>query len=896
MAITINGTPGSKTDIVINSVVQLDWDAAGTTFAWSILDQPPGTAETLSNPAIKNPTIQVTKEHTRRVQIVVDGTTTAQATISVRDLKTRTWIPSFGEATDEGSRGWCVPLEATLQYGTNGIARGSIVVGTTAVAGLVKGNVLRMVGQTTIKSGLPGQEIVFNFDKALATSAANLDEPLYVLEAGVDGSTTPASGALIVARFLGFHGPVTGASSVLGEPVFVSDAGGLVRGTPGTNRRVVGSVTRAGVSDFDMGFCGAALEIPATTVDFRSVPSGTAPAPGLAFVSDTGVNTGWFLQAQDSIGMATGGVERTRVNASGQLLASDGTAALPGIGFIGNAGLDGIHHPANNILAFDTNGGERFRVDATGISIGPTGATHPLTLGVGAAANGQAFYNTSDQATNYERAILRWSGNIFQLGTEKGGTGTARDLALLIGGTERVRVDPAGVEVGGAGLIPTHGLTVASALGATALAAYNTADQVTNYERLAVVWTANTLQAFTQKGGTGIARNMQVGSGGVDLTEYGIAGSDHVVRHYVNNSETVRITTGGLQVGAQNATHALTVDANFKPTAFASYNTADQTTNYERLALTWSAGVAQLFTQAGGTGVARNFRAGMNATDYTEWGIVGSDHVTRHFANGAEVMRSSTSGTEIGAQTATHGLTISSGFATNALAVYGTADQTTNYERLVVKWVEGIFTINTEKAGTGATQALQLSVNNTYFLQLGTTGNLSLSGGGSMYIDTGAMYAFNSDTATGMLRSPAHVLSLLVDGNSILQVANLPATSQPTLFIQGITFSGSAGTQRGTDMQFSFGSQTGTAAWDAMRVSVSAVGAGSGGRRLLVLASAAGDRWSVAESGTMRNHNAANEATAANAGANGAPPAQVVGYLTFIDSGAVNRKIPYYAF
>lgn len=402
MAITVNGTAGSKDDIAINSVVQLDWNAAGTTFAWSIPDQPPGTAETLSNAAIKNPTIQVKKEHTRRVKIVVDGTTTDEVTISVRHLKSRTWRPAFGETTQEGARGWAVPLESTLDYAVEGMTRGAVVVGVTGAAGLVKGNVLRVTGETVIKSGLPGQDTVFTLDKALATSAANLDEALYVLEAGVDGSTTPASGALVVARFLGLHGPVSGVSSVLGEPVFVSDTGTLVRGAPGSNRRVVGSVARAGASDFDVAFCGAVLEWQSTSVDFRAVPSGTAAAPGLAFASDTGVNSGWFLQGQDSIGLATAGVERQRVNAAGQLLQIDGAVSLPATSFLTDPDT-GPYHESTNSYGIAAGGVGVARFTAAGIqamlagtAAAPSIAVTPYNMGLfgasgvqlGVAANG----------------------------------------------------------------------------------------------------------------------------------------------------------------------------------------------------------------------------------------------------------------------------------------------------------------------------------------------------------------------------------------------------------------------------------------------------------------------------------------------------------------------------
>jgi hypothetical protein len=52
--------------------------------------------------------------------------------------------------------------------------------------------------------------------------------------------------------------------------------------------------------------------------------------------------------------------------------------------------------------------------------------------------NAQTFniYNTFTSSTNHERGFLRWSSNVFQIGTEKGsGGGTARTLELQVDGT-----------------------------------------------------------------------------------------------------------------------------------------------------------------------------------------------------------------------------------------------------------------------------------------------------------------------------------------------------------------------------------------------------------------------------------------------------------------------------
>lgn len=50
------------------------------------------------------------------------------------------------------------------------------------------------------------------------------------------------------------------------------------------------------------------------------------------------------------------------------------------------------------------------------------------------AATGNYFnYNTSDETTNYERAMIGWNANVLSIGTESAGTGTSRVMELKAG-------------------------------------------------------------------------------------------------------------------------------------------------------------------------------------------------------------------------------------------------------------------------------------------------------------------------------------------------------------------------------------------------------------------------------------------------------------------------------
>ncbi len=68
-------------------------------------------------------------------------------------------------------------------------------------------------------------------------------------------------------------------------------------------------------------------------------------------------------------------------------------------------------------------------------------ATHSLTLG--STATGIALYRTSDQTTNYDRVRTYWNSTVYTILTEKGGTGTARNIS--IGGAGLVTIQPDGV-------------------------------------------------------------------------------------------------------------------------------------------------------------------------------------------------------------------------------------------------------------------------------------------------------------------------------------------------------------------------------------------------------------------------------------------------------------------
>ena len=122
--------------------------------------------------------------------------------------------------------------------------------------------------------------------------------------------------------------------------------------------------------------------------------------------------------------------------------------------------------------------------------------------------------------------------------------------------------------------------------------------------------------------------------------------------------------SGAITVATVNVSSAINM-AN--GATFNLYNTADQTTNYERLRADWSGNVAQVWTGIGGTGIARTLRIGSGTssggtapTRYMEIGTSGIIFTsTNNAASGASVTISSVG--QLSASSGTqYGLTIGS--------------------------------------------------------------------------------------------------------------------------------------------------------------------------------------------------------------------------------------------
>lgn len=200
-----------------------------------------------------------------------------------------------------------------------------------------------------------------------------------------------------------------------------------------------------------------------------------------------------------------------------------------------------------------------------------TAPTHTLTLW--STSTGIAVYNTADQTTNLERMVWSWSSNVYSFNTNCSGTGTGR--ALRISATSSAWTNVAFLQV--------HRQS-APYIQAWLSGAAPTGDwQVIFNVTGGIAWTSGTLYGMSVTNTinqswtawfTALLINTALTAQGswLQLLQDWQAGS---------TSLAVMTSAGFLGLKTTAPTHSITLGST--ATWIALYNTADQTTNYERV-------------------------------------------------------------------------------------------------------------------------------------------------------------------------------------------------------------------------------------------------------------------------------------------------------------------------
>ena len=416
--ITVNAVPGSNADLPINTPISLNNQNVGgeLTYTWAILDQPPGPVDAFSSSTVQNPTLTPTKEGTYFLRLVVNQGLPSEkenkVVVAVRQLKTLERVPSAGESQEaDASDGWATALNSYLRHLDAHLADPGVMVGVNDTgAALAANTVVRATSVKTIKTGLPGEEKLPGFTKALATLATNTDELLGIVVGGVDGNANPADQSIINVRLFGRVSGVVGGPPAVGATVYVSDTGTLSL-TPGTTRRAVGSAMTA-TNPFDVWFFATGGD--SSTLDRRYIVYG---------------NPGVLTNAIRVDGLGTSGNKLSGGVPFTLETADTGTTNLLLKMFGGQT--------ADPLLIQTSIGQLLASVSTTGVlSLNIAGApTPPVVLSPVAGSGGLVFGSASMASTaNY---WLRF----YTSGTRLGDSGTALKIDNLAAGGGKVEVD-----------------------------------------------------------------------------------------------------------------------------------------------------------------------------------------------------------------------------------------------------------------------------------------------------------------------------------------------------------------------------------------------------------------------------------------------------------------------
>ena len=391
-------------------------------------------------------------------------------------------------------------------------------------------------------------------------------------------------------------------------------------------------------------------------------------------------------------------------------------------------------------------------------------------------------YNTSDEVTNYERAFMKWDTNIFKIGTEKGGTGTLRNLLLSGGDGGQITLQPddgAGysnvsyTQIGVAGTLPSNGNKSATILSISAPIFGNEMSSLIGVQSILAM--SNKVNTEVKSFVAGISF-----SGGTPVANFiGYYSKKPFVNistpHVLTNADAIRIS---------NFSSASNITYTNLPNVLTSYNTDDEVTNYERAYFKWDTNVFKIGTEAGGTGTARDINilpASGASFSTTAWTIsltaVAGGHLmlTDSMTIGFGVNVFNSTGSGLNLTTVSGQYNFANYTATDPadpIYIWNTKSGIAgvNYERAFMKWDSNVFKIGTEKGGTGTSRGIKIQGDNTSaYLDIDSGGNVTLTNylgqslqfsGGHGYISTGRLDITGSTTNTYLNENGMQIMGI----------------------------------------------------------------------------------------------------------------------------------------
>ena len=215
-------------------------------------------------------------------------------------------------------------------------------------------------------------------------------------------------------------------------------SGQLLYNNAGANAGVPSSVVGA-TGNITLSLNGAASVPPVAVTGTWFV--GTTPQV-LIQPSNVGTAGAWSASGTGiGVNAASGFAGRLldlQVNGTSRVQLDQGTQANGGRLTFANLAVSAQISANNSAGTSITWGNTNLTLDSSGFQFNTIyGATYLATDAANTLAqrngtNAQTFrvYNTFTDASNYERGFLRWSSNVFEVGPEAAGTGTARPMRI----------------------------------------------------------------------------------------------------------------------------------------------------------------------------------------------------------------------------------------------------------------------------------------------------------------------------------------------------------------------------------------------------------------------------------------------------------------------------------
>ena len=327
-------------------------------------------------------------------------------------------------------------------------------------------NIFGQYSAVALTSGINNSIFGYYAGRALTTGANN-----FILGAGIGNSLTTGSNNFLGGGIALNWNATTASALTTGSENVLLGAGSGVNVTTSNGNVGIGGASLLGASGayntgvgYQAGFQGSGA-----LGSYNSFFGYQAGSPGLV----NGSYNTYIGYKAGNVGSPDGVINSTAIGANAQVTAS-------------------------NSIVLGTPG--------TNVGIGISAPNGVLSLGSPVINKKLLIYDSGTEASGFGQGVGEF--RIFGISS---GTNHISFGKYQVSGdsfTEQMRLDNSG-NLGIGNTAPTHSLTLASA--GTGFAAYNTADQTTNYERLVSQYQSNKYTIGSYFGGTGTGRAISIG-------------------------------------------------------------------------------------------------------------------------------------------------------------------------------------------------------------------------------------------------------------------------------------------------------------------------------------------------------------------------------------------------